>query len=96
MDLKHLQTFLTLSEIKNFTKTAEYLHYAQSNVTTQIQQLEAELNVRLFERIGKNVSLTSAGLELIPYAQKMLNLSKDIIHNNLGFLLLLTLSVSIS
>ncbi len=79
MDLKHLQTFLTLSEIKNFTKTAEYLHYAQSNVTTQIQQLEAELNVRLFERIGKNVSLTSAGLELIPHAQKMLNLSEDII-----------------
>lgn len=78
MDLKHLQTFLTLSEIKNFTKTAEYLHYAQSNVTTQIQQLEAELNVRLFERIGKSVTLTSAGLDLVPYALKMLNLSKDL------------------
>jgi DNA-binding transcriptional LysR family regulator len=78
MNLKHLQTFLTLTEIKNFTKTAEYLHYAQSNVTTQIQQLEEELNVRLFERIGKSVTLTSAGLELIPYARKMLNLSKDL------------------
>ena len=78
MELKHLQTFLTLSEIKNFTKTAEQLHYAQSNITSQIQQLEKELNVRLFERIGKSVALTSAGQELVPYAKKMLNLSKDI------------------
>lgn len=78
MDLKHLQTFLALSEIKSFTKTAEHLHYAQSNVTTQIQQLEDELHVRLFERIGKSVALTSVGTELIPYALKMLHLSEDI------------------
>jgi DNA-binding transcriptional LysR family regulator len=81
MDLKHLQTFITLSEIRNFTKTAEYLNYAQSNVTTQIQQLEKELDVRLFERIGKSVTLTSAGHELIPYAKKMLNLSRDLKEN---------------
>lgn len=81
MDLKHLQTFLTLSEIKNFTKTAEHLHYAQSNVTTQIQQLEQELNVKLFERIGKSITLTSAGSDLIPYASKMLALSKDLARN---------------
>ena len=31
MNLKQLKTFLTLCEIKNFTKTAEYLHYAQSH-----------------------------------------------------------------
>lgn len=78
MDLKHLQTFLTLCEIKNFTKTAELLHYAQSNVTTQIQQLEEELNTRLFERIGKKVILTPCAVKLKPYAQKMLNLSQDI------------------
>lgn len=81
MDFKHLQTFIALSEIKNFTKTAEYLHYAQSNVTTQIQQLEKELNVRLFERIGKRVTLTSAGHELIPYAKKIINLSRDLKEN---------------
>lgn len=77
MDLKHLQTFLALSEIRNFTKTAESLHYAQSNVTTQIQQLEEELNVRLFERMGKRVALTPAGQELVPYALEMLHLSND-------------------
>ena len=78
MDLKHLQTFLCLCEIKNFTKTAEHLHYAQSHVTMQIQQLEEELNVKLFERLGKKISLTTDGQKLIPYAQKMLSLSKDI------------------
>lgn len=78
MELKHLNTFLILSKIKNFTKTAEYLNYAQSSVTTQIQQLEKDLNVRLFERIGKNVTLTLEGENLIPYATKMLSLSSDV------------------
>ncbi|MDB0440521.1 LysR substrate-binding domain-containing protein [Clostridioides difficile] len=78
MELKHLKTFLTLSKIKNFTKTAEYLNYAQSNITTQIQQLETELDVRLFERIGKSVTLTREGEKLIPYAKKMILLSSDI------------------
>lgn len=72
MELKHLKTFLTLSKIKNFTKTAEHLNYAQSNITTQIQQLETELDVRLFERIGKSVTLTREGEKLIPYAKKMI------------------------
>lgn len=78
MNLKHLQTFLILSEYKNFTKTADHLHYAQSNVTTQIQLLEKELNVKLFERIGKSVTLTSAGYELLPYANRMHALSNDV------------------
>lgn len=78
MELKHLRTFLALSEIRNFTKTAEKLHFAQSNVTTHIQQLERELNTQLFERIGKRIALTQAGKELIPDAVRMLALSDDI------------------
>lgn len=73
MELKHLRTFLCLSEIKNFTKTAERLHYAQSYVTTQIRQLEEELNVRLFERLGKTTVLTRAGFDLLPYARRVLH-----------------------
>lgn len=78
MELKHLQTFLALSKIKNFTKTAEHLHYAQSNVTTQIQQLENELGVQLFERMGKNITLTPQGEELLVYAKQMLGLVDDV------------------
>lgn len=78
MELKRLHTFLVLSEIKNFTKTAEYLHYAQSNITTQIQHLECELGVKLFERMGKNITLTPEGEELIVYARQILSLSDDL------------------
>lgn len=84
MNFKHIETFLILSEVKNFTKTAEYLNYAQSHVTMQIKQLEEELGVRLFERIGKSISLTSAGHDLVPYAKKLLNLSKELKENFLS------------
>lgn len=80
MELKRLHTFLVLSKLKNFTKTAEYLHYAQSNVTTQIQQLESELGVKLFERLGKNISLTPEGEEFIAYANQILYLTDDLKH----------------
>jgi len=77
MDLKQLNTFLTLSKINNFTKTAEILGYAQSSITAQIQQLEKEFGTKLFERIGKNVMLTTEGNALIPYATKILSLSTN-------------------
>lgn len=78
MNLKHLNTFLTLSECRSFTKTAERLDCAQSGVTTQIRQLEEELQVRLFERMGKTVLLTAEGEQLLPYARHMLSLSSQI------------------
>ena len=78
MNLRHLQTFCTLSKEKNFTKTAAVLGCAQSNVTTQIKLLESELGVLLFERIGKHISLTPEGERLLPYAKKMLSLSEEI------------------
>lgn len=77
MELKYLQTFLTLSQIKNFTKTAQELGYAQSNITAQIKQLETELGVPLFNRLGHCITLTSKGKELVPYATKILSLSKE-------------------
>lgn len=78
MELKHLNTFLVLSRLKNFTKTAQYLDYAQSSVTAQIQRLEEDLHVRLFERIGKSVSLTQEGEQLVPYAQRLTEMSLNI------------------
>lgn len=78
MNLKHLKTFLTLKEEKNFTKTADVLNCAQSGVTAQIKSLESELGVQLFERMGKAVTLTTEGERLVPYAKKMLTLSDEI------------------
>jgi DNA-binding transcriptional LysR family regulator len=78
MDLKQLKTFTVLSKIKNYTKTAVELGYAQSSISAQIQQLEQELNTKLFDRIGKNIFLTASGEMFLSYATEMLALSENV------------------
>jgi len=68
MEIRNLVTFLTVAELKNFTRAAEKLGYSQSAVTVQIKHLENELGVTLFDRIGKTVSLTNYGQSFIEYA----------------------------
>jgi DNA-binding transcriptional LysR family regulator len=77
MELKQLQTFQTLANELNFTRTAERLNYAQSSVTAQIQGLEQEYGVQLFERLGKRILLTEAGTRLLSYADEILRLSDE-------------------
>jgi DNA-binding transcriptional LysR family regulator len=72
MELRQLIIFRTLARTLNFTRTATALNYVQSNVTAQIQALETELGVRLFDRLGKRVTLTDAGSRLLPYAERVL------------------------
>ena len=78
MDFKQLNAFLTISRLQSFTKAADALGYAQSTITTQIKLLENELDVKLFERIGKSTTLTHEGKKLLPYAKQILKLSTDI------------------
>ncbi|MED1603149.1 LysR family transcriptional regulator [Alkalihalophilus marmarensis] len=77
MDIKHLRTFLVASDTLNFTKTAEKLQYAQSSVTAQIKNLENELNLQLFERLGKKLILTHSGERLREYATKIIHLEEE-------------------
>src|SRR5258708_10572487 len=77
MELRQLEIFRALSEELNFTRTAERVHCVQSNVTTQIRSLEAELGVPLFERLGKQVRLTEHGRRLAPYAERILRLLEE-------------------
>jgi DNA-binding transcriptional LysR family regulator len=72
MEVRQLQTFCVLAEELNFTRTAERLHTVQSNVTSQIKSLEAELGAPLFDRLAKRVLLTEAGHRFLPYAEKAL------------------------
>jgi Transcriptional regulator len=60
MDLKYLTTIKTILETGTFQKAANRLNYTQSTVTFQIQQLESELGMKLFERIGRRMVLTEA------------------------------------
>lgn len=73
MDLKYLNTFLTIVEENGFSKAAEKLNYTQSTITFQIQQLELELSAKLFEKIGRRMMLTKAGEHLVPYVREVLS-----------------------
>ncbi|MCD8122239.1 MAG: LysR family transcriptional regulator [Clostridiales bacterium] len=73
MDFKNLYTFQTILEEGSFYKAAERLSYTQSTITNQITQLEQELHVRLFEKIGRKNELTQEGKRLIPYVNQVLS-----------------------
>lgn len=68
MEIRNVISFIKVAELNSFSKAAAELGYTQSNVTTQIKQLENELNTILFDRIGRSVSLTSAGKTFMKYA----------------------------
>ncbi len=72
MELKYLATFKTIVEEGSFTAAAEKLHYTQSTVTFQIGQLEQELSVKLFEKVGRRMVLSSAGKEFVPRVNEVL------------------------
>src|SRR5271155_2811671 len=72
MEVRQLHTFCVLAEELNFTRTAERVHTVQSNVTSQIKSLEAEMGSPLFDRLAKRVVLTEAGRRFLPYAEQAL------------------------
>ncbi|MFY0545555.1 LysR family transcriptional regulator [Brevibacillus sp. H7] len=72
MDTRYLQTFREVAKWQSFTRAAEVLGYAQSSVTTQIQNLENEFGVTLFERWGRKIRLTHAGELLLGYSEQLL------------------------
>jgi len=76
MELRNIVTFLRIAELQSFTKAAKDLGYNQSTVTVQIQQLESELNIRLFDRIGKNIGLTEKGKEFFEYANELVAIAE--------------------
>ena len=66
MELKYLNTVRMILETGSFQEAARRLHYTQSTVTFQVQQLEKELNVKLFEKLGRRMALTQAGRDVLP------------------------------
>lgn len=72
MELKYLQTFRTIIETGSFLNAVRRLNYTPSTITYQMQQLEQELSVKLFEKIGRKMVLTQAGRELLPYVDAVL------------------------
>lgn len=69
MELRHLRYFIRAAELLHFTKAAESLYISQPSLSVHIQQLEDELKTKLFVRVGRNVTLTSAGEVLLSRAK---------------------------
>lgn len=78
MEFRQLRTFRVVADSLSFTKAAEQLFMAQSSVSAQIRALEDALDVKLFDRIGRRVVLTDAGLKLYPYARRMGEMTDEI------------------
>ena len=70
MELRQLKYFIMSADTQNFTEAARQCFITQSTLSQQIKQLETELGVQLFERIGKRVFLTETGRDFLPYARQ--------------------------
>ena len=77
MEIRQLRTFQAVAQMLSFNRAAERLHYAQSSISAQIQALEEELDVKLFDRLGRSILLTEAGERLLQYAGKILDLADE-------------------
>ncbi len=77
MDLEDLHIFRTVVQCGGITAAAAQLHRVQSNVTTRIRQLEADLGVSLFVREQRRLHLAPAGRLLLDYAEQLLTLAAE-------------------
>lgn len=74
-----LHVFRVVADTLNFTKAAEELHLSQPAITSQVRGLEESLGIALFDRVGRNATLTPAGKTLLPYVRQIETLTSDAI-----------------
>ncbi|HEU4389872.1 MAG TPA: LysR family transcriptional regulator, partial [Blastocatellia bacterium] len=72
LNLRQLQTFVTVARVGSFTRAAHLLHLSQPALTKQIRQLEETLSVRLFDRNTRTVEVTRIGKELAPVVEQLM------------------------
>lgn len=77
MNLRFLETFVLLAELRNFRMTAERLFTTQAAVSSRIATLEQEFGVRLFDRGVREVTLTADGAKALVHAERMLRLMRE-------------------
>jgi DNA-binding transcriptional LysR family regulator len=77
MDIDQLQAFLHVANSKSFTRAAETMNVVQSTITTRVQMLERQIGKELLKRDKRNISLTSVGRSFLPYAERIVELSRE-------------------
>ena len=78
MEFRHLRTFRVVADNLSFSKAASQLFMAQSSVSAQIRSLEDELDLKLFDRIGRRVLITDAGMKLYEFARRIEEMTDEI------------------
>ena len=73
MNLFYLRYFVTLAHVQHYTKAAEQLCITQPSLSHAISQMEKELGVPLFEKVGRNTTLTRFGEEFLSCAEHTLS-----------------------
>ena len=73
MDLRHTRTFVTVAELGTVSKAALRLRIAQPALSRQISDLEQELGLKLFDRVGGRLLLTGEGEQLLGHRRGLLN-----------------------
>ena len=89
MTITQLKYVLAIAEHKNFTKAAEKCFVTQPTLSTQIQKLEDELNVQIFDRSKKPIELTDVGRKIVQQAKNIVDESdriQDIVDQQKGFI----------
>lgn len=76
MDLRYVRTFVTVAELGTVSKAAERLHVAQPALSRQIVNLEEQLGLKLFDRVGRRLMLTSEGERLLSDCRGLLNYAR--------------------
>ena len=74
---KHLETFICVADLGSFSKAAEALYISSTAVIKQINLLEQELNLKLFDRTHRGIILTKAGRSIYGDAKYIIQYSKD-------------------
>jgi len=77
MDIAALDTFVAVARSASFSDAAHQLHLTQPAISKRIAALESELNTRLFDRIGRQITLTESGRALLPRAERILEELED-------------------
>jgi DNA-binding transcriptional LysR family regulator len=78
MNIHQVHIFNIAARTLSITKTAKKMHLSQPSVSIQIKDLEDSLNVRLFDRINRRISLTDAGKTFFEYSERLLHLIDEI------------------
>ncbi|MCZ4354044.1 LysR family transcriptional regulator [Roseovarius aestuarii] len=80
MKLQQLEAFVWITRLGSFAAAAERLNITQPTVSQRISELEGQLGVAVFKRVGRRAHLTEQGRGLMPLAEEMMSLRQNILH----------------